>query len=227
MGYSTEFDGAFKVTPMVETETAMRLDLWLNSRHYIRKFPKESELMDRTIFGSAGEKGQYIMPSLFKAKEQLIQKGINPEIVPWMLCHHETEDDIVQECSQDNTKEIMEVYADITKRYNTTPVSIPSLWSNFFIVQDPDRQCSWVMWDSSEKSHQMQAWGEFLWWLLLEMGYTMEGTINARGEDPTDLWHMTASKQAFLTFRGFGHETYAKEANDAIEKSRKAAQITN
>ena len=224
MGYTTIFTGAFKVTPIVEIETTMRLNLWLNSRHYMRAFPKESELMDKTIFGSAGEKGQFIMPSLSLAKAQLIKRGIDPTIAPWLL--YDSEDDMpVPKITGKSSDETAHLIAELCVKYNTPPGSLPSLHSDFMIVQDPQHQCSWLMWNQSEKSYKLKLWGEFLWWLLLELGYTAEGTISARGEDADDRWHMISTENSFCVYNGFGKPTYDKEAKAAMKQSEKAAKL--
>lgn len=224
MGYTTIFKGAFKVTPIVEIETVMRLNLWLNSRHYTRAFPKESELMDKTIFGSAGEKGQFIIPSLSLAKERLIKSGIDPTIAPWLL--YNSEDDMpVPGFLGGNSDETAHLIAEASAKYSTPPGLLPSLYSDFIIVQDPQHQCSWLMWNQSEKSYKMELWGEFLWWLLLKLGYTTEGIISAKGEDADDQWHMTATQNSFCVYNGFGSPTYDKESKAAMKQSEKAAKL--
>ena len=84
MGYTTDFRGAFRITPKVDPILACRLNLWLGSRHYIRAFDaKNAE--DTTLFGIPGEHGEFIMPSLRKAFEHTVRQGYNPLIAVHMI----------------------------------------------------------------------------------------------------------------------------------------------
>lgn len=61
MGYTTEFRGAFRITPKVDAVLACRLNLWLNSRHFKRTFDV-ANAEDTTLFGKPGDHGEFVMP---------------------------------------------------------------------------------------------------------------------------------------------------------------------
>lgn len=84
MGYTTEFRGAFRITPKVDAVLACRLNLWLNSRHFKRTFDV-ANAEDTALFGKPGDHGEFVMPSLRKAVQHTIQQGYNPLIAVHMI----------------------------------------------------------------------------------------------------------------------------------------------
>lgn len=216
MGYTTEFAGAFKVAPMVSNDIALRINLWLGSRHYIRQ--KAIDMEDKTLFGYPGKHGEYIIPSLKNAIAKMRRDGWDLTIAPWAISEYDEEPSWINGTVSPTDKQIV----DFSMKYNTCPGKIPSLWSNFILVSDFENDCSWLMWDGAEKAYEMAAWGQFLWKVFRAMDYIVEGTICAAGEDDDDRWHMTAGKDSFFVDEsGYGCPTYDTEAQAAWERSRK------
>lgn len=59
MGYTTEFRGAFRITPKVDPILACRLNLWLGSRHYIRAFDAKKCRGYDTVWETRGARRIY------------------------------------------------------------------------------------------------------------------------------------------------------------------------
>lgn len=213
MGYYTEFAGAFKITPIVDPEVALRINLWLRSRHYIRPFPDDLE--DQTLFGKTGTNGEYIIPSFSAALLDMQKKNWIPTIAPWAIS--ETEDFFYE------TK--MLLLKKFIHNYNTCPGIIPSLWSDFVLIQDPNLGCSWLRWNESDNAQKMEKWGNILWKIFRAMGYFCEGTIEGTGEDEGDIWYMTADANSFRIGSGKANPTYEKESRTAWEKSETWGKI--
>lgn len=216
MGYTTEFAGAFKVTPMVSSDIALRMNLWLGSRHYIRQKPIDME--DETLFGNPGKHGEYIIPSLKNSIAKVSRNGWDLVVAPWAISECGEETPWINGTASPTDEQITK----FSMSYNTCPGKVPSLWSDFILVSDFENDCSWLMWNDSEKAYKMAAWGQFLWKVFQAMDYIVEGTISAAGEDDDDRWHMTAAKGSFFVDEsGYGCPTYDMEAQAAWERSRK------
>lgn len=210
MGYTTEFRGAFRITPKVDPILACRLNLWLGSRHYIRAFDaKNAE--DTTLFGKPGEHGEFIMPSLRKAFEHTVRQGYNPLIAVHMI----NIDDFFW---PNGDKEV--------RSYNDTPGDIPSLWSHIYIVNSLQANESFLMWNGAEKARCLDYWIALIAGFLLGCGFKVEGCIAAQGEDTGDVWSMTFYNGRFDTHRGWMEPTYEKESAEAEQNSREEAKKT-
>ena len=210
MGYSTEFRGAFRITPKVDAVLACRLNLWLSSRHYMRTFDA-ANAEDTTLFGKPGDHGEFIMPSLRQAVQYTVQQGYNPLIAVHMI----NADDDIRSLSD------MEVRA-----YNDTPESIPSLWSHIVIVNSLKKDESFLVWNGAEKSHYLEEWIERVSGFLYRCGYLVEGCIAAQGEDTDDIWSMSFFDGRFETHQGWMDPTYERESTAAERNSRKEAKKT-
>lgn len=183
MGYTTEFRGAFRVTPQVEPAVAIRLNFWLNCRHWKRPIPNQTDnLLDLTLFGSPGKNGQYVMPSIIEA----IKKAkYDPTLAPRGLWEDEKNETFIafqKECGWRN-------FGDL---YNYEPKGIPSLWSDINVIPDPIQKCSWLMWNQSDKAYEMDFWFSLITQILVKLGYQVEGHILAQGEDMADKWGLEA-----------------------------------
>lgn len=220
MGYFTDFKGAFRVTPIVSTEVALRINLWLNSRHYTRPMPQDLE--DETLFGKPGKHGEFIMPSLRNALAKMQEEGLDPVVVPWAI--RENYEDIIR---PDYSSLSHAEQAKWTMDFNECPGKVPSLWSDFMLVSDHKNNCSWLMWNDSDKAYSMASWGEFLWKVLQAMDYLVEGTMCAQGEDDSDFWYMQASKESFAVVYETGVPTYQQESQAALERSEKIGKQKN
>lgn len=210
MGYTTEFRGAFRITPKVDAVLACRLNLWLNSRHFKRTFDV-ANAEDTTLFGKPGDHGEFVMPSLRKAVQHTIQQGYNPLIAVHMI----------------NADDDFRALSDEEMRvYNEMPGDIPSLWSDILIINSTKEDESFLTWNGSEKSRHLDEWIKRVAGFLHQCGYQVEGCIAAQGEDAGDIWSMTFCDGRFDVHRHWMNPTYEKESAAAEQSSREAAKKT-
>lgn len=240
MGYSNDYYGAFRITPKVDPLIACRLNLWLNSRHFNRfglkkELGVEVDLEDETVFGTAGEEGEFVIPSFSTAWKNLRADDIDPFLAPHMIGFSMTDrktDEMVQivkDASKTNRSikvSLMSTYADLgTRYYNDVPGAVYSLWSDLYIVNDPDNDVSYLTWTGSEKSYCMEDWFRTIVGFLQVMGYTVDGSVSEVWEDG-DVYLFTMKDNVF-TVVGNGRRaasTYGDEAEKAQKRSEKAAK---
>lgn len=238
MGYTTTFKGAFKITPMVNPALACRFNAWLNNRHNFRDAPLLlNEIADKTLYGVPGENGEYVMPSIEKQIRKMVEDGTNPFLAPHLTGYCGMGDSM--ECQEAfattgemDDKDKAKVLNEWCKTINQVPKGLPSLWSDFIIVNDREGNCSYLKWDRSEKSYEMDKWAQILLDLLSSMHFTLEGTICAKGEDPGDYWSMQICEKTVLVeysqhrIDGATYEKEAKAAEQSSEKQAKTIKIT-
>lgn len=224
MGYSTFFTGAFKITPKVNPIMACRLNLWLKSRHFDRKKAMDClmktniDYKDVTLFGFGGSNNELFIPSFSKSVNNSLNENINIIIAP-----HE----IGSTMANMNMDDYIASNTNTSGLYGKMPNTIPSLWSNIFIVNDPNENASYLGWNQYEKSKSMEIWFTTIIDWLKKFNFTIEGVVNAQGERKNDFYHMKINnndKNIKIINKRLGIPTYQKEFIKAMEISESKAQ---
>lgn len=224
MGYSTDFKGAFRITPKVDTALACRLNLWFNSRHFKRHPFMEAKGIeasdDNLLFGKSSPNFMYFMPSLKQAVDNLIATGVNPTLAPHLLGN------TIQDYRTENLFTHENITPELNEAYNTTPGNIPSLWSNLYIINDPDHDVSYLSWNQSEKSYSMAQWMMAIVNLLQMLNYHVDGIIEAQGEEQDDHWFMEVFDihQLAQELDTFAYDTNTYEYKDQYDSREEGLQ---
>lgn len=83
--------------------------------------------------------------------------------------------------------------------YNTPPAGQPGLWCQWQVSEDG----ALIEWDGGEKFYEAEAWMRYIIEHFLQFGahaqtqlpflqcnHTVNGVIDAQGEDPSDMWRL-------------------------------------
>lgn len=71
--------------------------------------------------------------------------------------------------------------------HNTPPKTQPGLWCQWRIQEDHKT----IIWDGGEKFYEAEKWIiYFINKILKPRGYTVNGAVNAQGEEESDQWHI-------------------------------------
>lgn len=73
---------------------------------------------------------------------------------------------------------------------DTTEIGI---WCNWEFDGAPGADATIMRWNDSEKSYEMDRWAAYIAEHLIPEGHTIEGTVDAQGEDAEDRWRMVAT----------------------------------
>ena len=175
MGYTTEFDGRFDVTPTMDDELVTYLNDFSRKRRVKRDNVKIKE-MDRDwqkhcFKGNLGVEGEYYVIPDSVPKSWLVEPiygiRINEETG---MCS--------EEYGQMRDKSIVE--------YNWPPSTQPGLWCQWAFDKDG------IEWDEGEKFYNYVEWLKYLIANFLEPnGHTVNGTVRFRGEDFDDVGEIT------------------------------------
>lgn len=240
MGYSNDYYGAFRITPKVDPLVACRLNLWLNSRHFNRyelkrELGEELNFEDETVFGAAGKNGEFVMPSFCTAWKNLRADDIDPFLAPHMIGFSSTDQktdemvQIVKNAAKTNRSVkagVVSACADLSNRYyNDTPGKVYSLWSDLYIINDPNKDVSYLSWTGCEKSYHMDDWFRTIIGILQAIGHSVDGAVTEVWEDGyVRLFSMQDGKFTVTEDVNDAASTYGDEAEKAQRRSEKAAK---
>ncbi len=172
MGYSTDFQGRFKITPPLTDAHRGYLKAF-NSTRRMKRDPGKAELLPDPIREAValpiGHDGEYFVGGLgFKGQ------GDDGSVID----HNEPPGSPVYD-----TGRLYQAYADASQKAIDEGEQ-PGLWCKWIPTEDG----TGLEWDKTEKFLEYTHWLEYLIArFFVPWGYSLAGTITWQGEDPDDI----------------------------------------
>jgi hypothetical protein len=181
MGYTTDFSGAFDVTPPLTASHAA----------YLNKF-SETRRMKR--IGSEEGIGNRLADPDFQGEEGDIRKVVD---LPWGV-DGEFFVGGLGFAGQDRDKTVIDS--------NVPPRTQPGLWCQWV----PSADGSHIEWNGAEKFYDYVAWLQYIIDNFLKRwGYTLNGEVEWQGEDSSDFGKIVVSNNVIKIKKG--RRTYEDE----------------
>lgn len=213
MGYDTTFRGAIRVQPRVEPELAMKLNLFLSLRH--SRLFRQSEF-NRILTPIAKWEWQGLTPRIPNVDEA------RQDASAYWDCDVTLAPHLMEASSGFVTLEDRLSYQYILEH---NLADGPSLYSKIWLVNDPEQNHSFLMWDGAEKAQNMDQWLDYTVRLLAFFGYQSDGAINAQGEEQSDRWCVITAGGYAERHAGHTKPTWTQEAKDALANSETASGV--
>lgn len=170
MGYTTDFSGSFRTNKPVTDEFRDYINKFSHTRRMMRDVAVIKEMdpnwADHCLNGNLGTDGEYYLI---------------PDIVDKSWLHEKSWDrpnkdgNFVANFGQVHDRSVL--------NYNCPPSTQPGLWCQWYM---PDNET--VEWDGGEKFYNYVEWLEyFIDHFFKPAGYTLNGTVQWRGEDFDDI----------------------------------------
>lgn len=174
MGYTTEFDGQFEVTPALKPEHIAYLNEFTNTRRMKRDAKVTEKLSDpirEAVELPIGTDGEFYVGS----------GENNPEYVASGESYK----------GQVNDESVLD--------YNRPPTTQPALWCQWVATEDGKH----IEWDGGEKFHSYVEWLKyFIENFLTPWGYTLNGEVFWEGEESGDLGKIVVEDNDVVTQSG-------------------------
>lgn len=160
MGTHTEFWGAIRIQPRLDPGLAERLEDFFSIRHMRRDvsslieiYPTEEDRIPRSLLGDGnfGPEGEFFLPTEVRDLSIRVEKDGKAFVEG--ICDH----------------------MDL----NVPPKGCPSLYCDLDLVQPPEDNCTYLVWNEEEKPYYITEWIELIAKLLVPLGYKLDGQIFA------------------------------------------------
>lgn len=160
MGTHTDFWGAIRIQPRLDPGLAERLEDFFSIRHMRRdvcsleeSYPTAEDRKPRSLLGDGnfGPEGEFFLPT--EMRDLSIKVEEDGKAFVEGICDH----------------------MDL----NVPPKGCPSLYCDLDLVQPPEDNCTYLVWNEEEKPYYITEWIELIAKLLVPLGYKLDGQIFA------------------------------------------------
>lgn len=167
MGYSTDFYGSFKISPVMDPKHIAYINEFSRTRRMGRLESEAEKLSDplrRAVELPIGANGAFFVGSGDNNPDRVKEKGDS------------------NFAGQQHDNSIID--------YNRPPGTQPSLWCQWVITEDG----KFFKWDDGEKFYEYVEWLQYIIDnFLIPWGYVLNGEINWEGEEQGDLGIITTN----------------------------------
>lgn len=174
MGTHTDFQGAIRIQPRLDSGLAERMDDFFSIRHMRRdvssleeRYPAAEDCKPRSLLGDGnfGPEGEFFLPT--EVRDLSIKVEKDGKALVEGICDH----------------------MDL----NAPPKGCPSLYCDLDLVQPPEDNCTYLVWNEAEKAYYITEWIELIAKLLVPLGYNLDGQLFACVEYGISFYTITVS----------------------------------